>query len=322
MGQRTQTETLAKLLVAFLEQRVWKQKDLERRCGVGTRAIRTRILDLQAAGVPIEREEDHPHVYYSVRDGWFPERGTGVEKLDHVQVARMLGRLPRAAARDRILSRLVATAFGAPTTPNPAPADVEDRVLEVLEDGARRSIPVRMGYYTASRAEPGLRTVSVLRLMYGTPTRLVAFCHRSSKTKVFRADRITGPELDSSATFMNVPGRDVDALIAGSLDGFVGPGETTQCRFFVREKESHWVLRSLPAGAVATVIHEPEGAHVTLRTTALEVLARHLTGLGGIVSDIEPRALRERVRRIAREALEATSARLTKDSARSIRSAG
>lgn len=126
MGQRTQTETLAKLLVAFLEERVWKQKDLERRCGIGARAIRTRILDLQGAGVPIEREEDHPNVFYSVPAGWFPERGTGIENLDHLLIARLVGRLPRATARDRILSRLVATAFGAPTSPNPASADVED----------------------------------------------------------------------------------------------------------------------------------------------------------------------------------------------------
>ena len=164
-GSATQTETLAKMLVAFLEERVWKQKDLERRCGVGTRAIRTRIVNLQAAGVPIEREEDHPHVYYSVGPAASQERGTGVEKLDHVQIARLLARLPRAAARNRILARMVATAFGAPTAPNPTSADVEDRILEVLEDGARRGVPVRMGYYTAGRAEAGLRTVSVARLM-------------------------------------------------------------------------------------------------------------------------------------------------------------
>src|ERR1700735_2976688 len=142
MGRRTQTETLAKLLVAFLEQPVWKPTDWERRVGVSRRAIRTRVLDLRDAGVPIEREEDHPHVYYSVSTGWFPGGGAGLESLDHAQVARLLARLPRSAPRDSLVSRHVETAFGAPAAPNAAAADEEDHPLSVLEDGVRRPLPV------------------------------------------------------------------------------------------------------------------------------------------------------------------------------------
>jgi hypothetical protein len=71
-----------------------------------------------------------------------------------MQIARLLSRLPRSASRDKILSRLVATAFGAPAPANTAAADVEDRTLSVLEDSARRTVPIRMGYYTASRGDP------------------------------------------------------------------------------------------------------------------------------------------------------------------------
>jgi predicted DNA-binding transcriptional regulator YafY len=321
LGRRTQTETLSKLLVAFLEEPVWKQTDLARRCGVGARALRTRIQDLCEAGIPIDREEDHPHVYYSVPTGWFPGRGTGVEKLDHLQIARLLGRLPHTAAREQILARLVSTAFGSPTVASDAPADVTDRVLDVLEDAVKRSMPVRMGYYSASRGEHSLRTVSIQRMAYGTPTRFVAFCHRSSKLKWFRADRVTSPELDASATFRQVAPRDVGAFVASSLDGF-SAGDATTCSFLVREAESHWVLRTLPAGAVATVHQERGGARATLRTSGVEILARFLTGLGGIVSEIEPSSLRLRVQALAREALAASSARLSRHSARPIQSAG
>lgn len=322
MGRRSHTETLAKVLVAFLEERTWKQKDLERRCGVRARAIRARILDLIDAGVPIVRDEDHPHVYYSVPPGWFPERGTGLEHLDASLVARLLGRLPATRSRDRVLARLVSTAFGAPTTPNGTAADVEDRVLDVLENGAHRQVAVRMGYYSASRGEPGLRTVSVQRIVYGSPLRFVGYCHRSSSLKWFRADRVTSPELDASATFMQVAPRDVEALVEASLDGFAARGEPVACSFLVRPKESHWVVRNLPAGARATTSEEADGVRVALRTTAVELLARYLTGLGAIVTSIEPESLRTRVRHIASEALSAQGARLTKHSARPIRSAG
>lgn len=321
MGRRSNTETLAKLLVAFLEQRTWKQRDLERRCGVGARAVRIRILDLIQAGVPIEREEDHPHVYYSVRAGWFPERGTGIEHLDFPRVARMLGRLPRTPARDRLLTRLVTTAFGSPSAPNAEVADIDDRTLDVLEDGARRRVPVRIGYYTASRGEPGLRTVSVQRIVYGAPLRLVGYCHRANSLKWFRGDRVTSPELDSGATFMEVAARDVDSLIASSLNGYSEPGDALSCAFVLRPRESHWVLRNLPRGAQATASEDAAGVRVSLRTTGLEVLARYLTGLGSIVHSIEPEKLRRRVQQIALEAVAASGARLTKHSARPIRSA-
>jgi predicted DNA-binding transcriptional regulator YafY len=322
MGRRTHTETLAKLLVAFLEEPVWKQTDLERRCGVSRRAIRTRILDLRDAGVPVEREEDHPHVYYSVSPGWFPGRGTGLESLDHVQVARLLSRLPRSASRDKILSRLVETAFGAPAEANADAVDVEDRILSMLEDSAKRSVPIRMGYYTASRGEPGVRTVSVQRILYGPRTRFLAFCHRSSKLKLFRADGVTNPELDSSVTYLQANPRDVEALVNSSLDGFAGASDAVLCSFVIRSKEAHWIVRSLPVGAAPSTSEQPHGVRVDLRTTATDILARYLTGLGAMVSQIEPDALRQLVQKIARDAIRSSGARLTTHSAGSMRSAG
>jgi predicted DNA-binding transcriptional regulator YafY len=322
LGRKTQTETLAKLLVAFLEAPVWKQKDLERRCGVSSRAIRTRLTDLHEAGIPVDREEDHPHVYYSVPSGWFPGRGTGLEKLDHVQIARLLGRLPRTAARERLLTRLVSTAFGTPVVVNDASADVDDRVLDVLEDSVKRSVPIRMGYFTAGRGEAGIRSVSVQRLLYGARTRFIAYCHRSSQLKMFRADRVTSAELDASITFLRSADAEVGAMVAGSLDGFAGRGPSFRCQFVVREAEARWVQRNLPHGAVATVEAVQGGVQVSLHTTALEVLARYLTGLGAMVQAIEPASLRERVHAIAREALSASRASLTRRTVRGIRSAG
>jgi hypothetical protein len=72
MGRRTATETVTKLIVAFLRNPSWSQKDLERHCDVGPKAIRQRLLELQEAGILLEREEDHPHVHWVAPKDWFP----------------------------------------------------------------------------------------------------------------------------------------------------------------------------------------------------------------------------------------------------------
>jgi predicted DNA-binding transcriptional regulator YafY len=320
MGRLSHTETLAKLLVAFLEHSVWKQKDLERRCGVATRSIRTRILDLQAAGIPIEREEDPPHVYYSVPKGWFPGVG-GLDAVDHVQVARLVARLPRSAAREQMLTRLVATAFGAPIHVNGATVDVSDEVLTLLEDGVRRRVPIRTAYYTASRGEHGLRTISAQRIVYGRFTRVVGYCHQSSCLKWFRGDRMTSPTVDAPATFLEVDPKTIEKFVAESLDGFSGPNAATTCTFLLREKESHWALRNWPPGSTLLVAAESDGPHVTIHTSALDVLARHLVSLGGIVREIQPLGLRSRVQALARESLQAANATLNVEPVGTIRSA-
>ncbi len=84
MGRRTSSETIAKIIMALLERRTWTQAALARRVDVKPRTIRTQLLDLLQAGVPLEREEDHPHVYWSVPRGWFP----GGHVLDDEQIAQ------------------------------------------------------------------------------------------------------------------------------------------------------------------------------------------------------------------------------------------
>ena len=72
MGRRTSSATVTKNIMALLDQPTWTQASLARRVGVKARTIRTHLNDLVEAGVPLEREEDHPHVYWSVPRGWFP----------------------------------------------------------------------------------------------------------------------------------------------------------------------------------------------------------------------------------------------------------
>jgi hypothetical protein len=73
VGRKSAGETIAKLLVALVEERTVKQADLARRCGVEPRVIRKHMLDLAEAMPEIERDDEHPHVLYSVPPGWFPD---------------------------------------------------------------------------------------------------------------------------------------------------------------------------------------------------------------------------------------------------------
>lgn len=312
MGRRTATGTIANLFVAFLENSDWKQKDLERRCGVSTRAIRKAIFDMQEAGIPLSSDVEHPHVIWSVPKGWFPGHGIDLHQLDAVevqQVVRLVGRLPKSPARERVLTKLVRPALGRPSIPSEVSSSVDEDVLRVLEESALRGRPIRMGYFTASRGEPTNRIVTVARIVYGDRIRFVAYCHTTQKLKWFRADRVTsGPRLENSRELSSktpvIDPSEVVKLIAESLNGYRGEEKHAQlCRFHVDASISRWVTRNLPEGADYVVEQDKDGATVTVRTAAMEVLARFIVGLGGAVRVLEPTVLRLRARAIAKEAL-------------------
>src|SRR5690606_4178308 len=111
VGRRDGTETLANVLLAFLEQRTWRQAELARRVGVERRQL-VRVLDnLTRAGFDIHREEEHPDVYWSVPKHWFPG-GVAFSGEDVSDLVRVLQLAPQSKKRDRLLSWISACATG------------------------------------------------------------------------------------------------------------------------------------------------------------------------------------------------------------------
>jgi hypothetical protein len=49
-----------------------RRVDLPSQVGVTTPALRKRLIELQAQGLPLEREEDPPDVWWSMAPHWFP----------------------------------------------------------------------------------------------------------------------------------------------------------------------------------------------------------------------------------------------------------
>src|SRR5260370_18102581 len=104
MGQRTATQSLAAVMVAFLERRTWSQAECARATGLQrAEALRNVLRELSDSGMPLESEKAHPHVYWRVRKGWYPG-GVLFKAEDVPELLRRLSHLPCSKGRDRLLA--------------------------------------------------------------------------------------------------------------------------------------------------------------------------------------------------------------------------
>ena len=283
MGQRSNTETVVTILQAFLQKRSWTQAELARRAEVGVNALRKHLTELSASGFPLTRDEDPPHVWWSVPKSWFP--GAVLFDSESVpELLRQLSRLPRSAARDRLIGKILDAAPRPSTAPpepstvlTPEPSKSEEMYLPVVEDSASRRICLKFHYFTTSRGALDWRHASVHRVSPGPPARFVAVCHRNGSLKWFRLDTVLGAHLDPSQPYRAADPDRVTAMVNESVDGFHS-GDALRCSFFVREPESRWVERNLPSPMTAEVV--PGGLLATGTTAGLLRLARYVVGLG------------------------------------------
>ncbi|HTU61902.1 MAG TPA: HTH domain-containing protein, partial [Polyangiales bacterium] len=98
MRPQGRMETLAQIIVELMCARTVSQAELAKRLEVSSRSIRQSVLDLVSAGMPIERSEDHPHVFYSVPRDWVPH-GLSLTASEARELMQLLARVPSAGAR-------------------------------------------------------------------------------------------------------------------------------------------------------------------------------------------------------------------------------
>lgn len=310
MGQRSPTETYFALMAAFIEKRTWTQADLARRLQTRTETVRKQLGELQQVGFKLEREEEHPHVYWSVPKNWFP--GVLAFQQDEVpELLRLLGRTPGGKLRDRMQALVVerlgnfagaATHLGARAVHTPNVAADEERVLALLEDAASSKTVAKIRYFTASRRDEGHRAVSVHRIDLGPTAQLVATCHRSGGLKRFRVSNVSSVQLDPGEPFRGVSDQELARFDAESLAGYRGAGPALRVEFVVREPEATWVSRTLPDPRIVASPEPGGGTRFSVHTTAVEQLARFVVGLGAAAQADTPE-LAERVAELARGAL-------------------
>lgn len=282
MGQRTSSETVVAIIVAFWRKPVWSQADLARECGVSSRAVRRHLDELSVAGWPFEREDDHPHVYWSVPKAWFPG-GMLLEPAAVASLLSVLMRVPPGDARTRLLKgitdqapHIVVEALNRVVPPRSSA--IEEKHLPVLLDSLAEDVPLRLRYWTARSGTLSSRTVSVQRVLVGPPTRFVAWCHTAKELRWFRLDYVSDASTDATAAFHQVVDGQVEALISESVDGYRGD-QRLRIAFFVRGPDARWVAMNLPDGLSGTT--EDGGLLVEAETTGLLPIARFVVGLGG-----------------------------------------
>lgn len=304
MGQKTSSETLAAIVVAFWRTTTWQQAELARAAGVATRTIRRHLDDLVLAGWPLEREEDHPHVYWSVPRGWFPA-GILLEPAETSALLHLLLRVPAGAERALLLKtvtsrapRLLADAVERVVPPRST--DLAEHYLPLVLDAVAQRFTLRMRYFTASRGALSDRTVSVQRVLVGPPTRFVAWCHVSRALRWFRLDYASEVTQDAS-DFHEADDDEVEAVVHASVDGYHG-SRLTHVAFFVRDPDARWVAGNLPEGLRGSSVDG--GLFVEAETAGLVPIARFVVGLGAAAECRTPE-LRALVQDLAAGALAA-----------------
>ncbi len=312
MGQRTPTETLFGIVAAFVEKRTWTQADLAKRLETRTETIRKQLNELVSAGFKLEREEDHPHVYWSVPKDWFP--GALLFKTDEVSdLLRLLSRAPRGTLRTRVLglvtARLANLGRAEPHVDPGAvrPADVpddEERWLAVAEDAVAKRVPMKMRYFTASRRSDSWRHVSVHRVDLGPRTHFIATCHQSGGLKTFRLSNVSDAKLDPGEAFRPTTAEDLRRLDDETFGGYREAGPAVRCAFVVRDPDAAWVTRNLPDPRIehAPVAGGAGGTRFSVTTSGVQMLARFVVGLGE-AAHVETPELAAAVAKIAHGAL-------------------
>lgn len=270
-----------------------------------TPAVREKLKELQAV-FHLERDEEHPHVYWSVPKDWFPG-GVVFTREQLPELLRHLVRLPQSKARDGLLQTVLrnlpkgggADALTTAVMPQAATKPEED-YLSLVEDAASQKRALWFRYFTASRGQMSIRHASVHRIILGRPARFVAMCHREDKLKWFRVENILSAHLDTQEPYRSADAKQVDAFLRASVDGFNAGGAVAELSFVVREPESRWVQHNL----LPTMKLEPLNGRIriTVETNAILQVARYVVGLGAAATAETP-ALAEAIEVLARGAL-------------------
>lgn len=311
MGARDSFESVTKVMQAFAGLRTWRQADLARRVGLEPRALRKLLLSLWSSGMPLEKEEEHPHVYWSVPQHWYPG-GVFFDLEDWDVLVDAVLRISDKPKRSKLLSRLLTgrrivgaseggverlqqVVVGVPM------AQHEQEAALLVQKSVLEGAGLGIHYYSVSRGQLGWRTVSAQRLLVEPHARLVAFCHKNQCLRWFRLDNIQKAQVESGQSRVDVADSEVDAFIAASPDGY-NDGRSDDFAFIVRPPASAWVRGNLLPGMQATDAPD-QAIRVVTRGGAI-VVARFIAGLGGdaIAEGAQLRAL---VHQLAQGAAEA-----------------
>lgn len=312
MGTKSNFETLTRVVQAFADEDTWKQADLARHVDVEPRRLRQVLNELSAAGMPLTRDEEPPHVLWTVPKGWFPG-GVVFEQKDWFVLVDAVTRVPDRSRRAALLKRLVAGQRGNPTenlerlsrAVTATNVDAEQHeIFLAFEEAVYQRSAVEMKYYSTKGGELAWRFLTPHRLIVHPHVRIVAHCHRHQELRWFRLSNVQRATITDKVEYVDVPAEDVDRFVQASVDGYFDGGDK-EYAFVVRKPAAMWVKDNLLSGMRVDPDSKPDELRVVTKGAPL-VVARFIAGLGG-AARAEGEDLRGLVRELAKESLEAHS---------------
>jgi proteasome accessory factor C len=253
----------------------------------------------------IEADWEDGKVYLGNADAISRPLRLGVdEALALIVGLRTLADVPGVGDRDavrRALTKLEAAAGSAGDPAGSVRVELETtedpQVLGGLEEAVRHHRRVHLGYLVPHRDETTERDVDPMRLLHVDGRwYLEGWCHRAESVRIFRVDRVVGLSvLDVDGTPpATARSRDLDA-------GLFEPDPSDHVVTLALRPRAQWVVDYYPTDSVERT---PDGdLLVTLRTGDLAWLRQLVLRLSGAGRVLDPAALAEQVRQVARDTL-------------------
>jgi predicted DNA-binding transcriptional regulator YafY len=182
--------------------------------------------------------------------------------------------------------------------------EIVRQIVEAIEE--RRTIDAR--YRSRGAARPSERRLDPYHVRVAEEgIYVLARCHRSGEVKIFLADRFDSVQMTSDS--FTVPA-DFQPEQVLSPAFSMWSGKARDVRFVVAPHLAHLAMERKAHPSAIAQRHGDGSVEVRLKVAIGPPLIGYLTGLGGAVSGIEPRELREAVRREHQQALTASESRL------------
>jgi predicted DNA-binding transcriptional regulator YafY len=284
MGRKDGAETVGRVYEAFRKERTWTQVALAERAGVEVRALRNVLENMELAGVPLERQVDHPHVYWSVPDGWTPA-GVYFPLEEVPALIHQVMRMPSGEGRRLLMERIVRAA--PKSTPDgaamervrtPAVSEQEETHLLRLMEALEKRRTVRLRYRNSKLGEV---VAAVQWIEAGPLAHFVVLYRGDERPKWLRVERVEGLRFDDTIRWWPMESEALHDLVARSINGYAAE-KPVRCVFRVMGDDARWVRDSLPGAdreryAVTTI---DGGIRVETQTAAVLPLARFVVGLG------------------------------------------
>ena len=276
------------------------------------RALKGLLTSLQESGMPLEKDSEHPHVYWSVPPYWFP--GGVIFDVDDWQVLvhavlRIADNKRRAKLLERLLTgrRTVVSALRSverlehAVVATPLSSEEHEKVL-LIEQSLIEGVPLSIRYYSMSSGRLGWRVISPQKIITEPHGRIAAFCHEHRELRWFRVDNIQCCRLEREEVRQSVPEAELQAFLDSSVDGY-HDGSDQELAFHVRNPESGWVRSNLLAGMTIDREAGGDSIRIVARGAAL-IVARYIVGMGG-AAKAESEQLKGLVRQLAKGSAEA-----------------